>query len=117
MNGKLKLLLGAAGLTVVVAVISAVAVARWIPVRVGPAPPAPAAPPAPKFQAQNPASSVPAAPKAQAQKPASAAARPQPHAVKRPVADEPPAYGLPLEIHLQAPEVPPEIRQPSPPFP
>jgi len=43
---------------------------------------------------------------------------PQIPAAEKPAPEAPhPAYGLPLDIHIEVPEVPPEIRGPSPPIP
>jgi len=39
-------------------------------------------------------------------------------AAEKPAREPPqPAYGLPLDIHIDVPEVPPEIQRPSPPIP
>jgi peroxidase len=70
-------------------------------------PPAPAAPEAPQWKPPVKPEPPPAAEKP---KP-----KPPPLSALVPASKDPPLYGLPLEYRLQAPEVPLEIAEPSPP--
>jgi len=110
MKRKAWVLAAAAGLTVSILGLSATAIV-WIgsPGPAGMRPAAPEAPAAPAYQPQSakqPAASQPLASKGPLQ-----------HEVKRPPADDQPPYGLPLQIHLDPPDVPAEIRNPSAPVP
>ena len=125
MNRKVWLLLSMAGLIVLVTAVSAVAYLRWATAqRIGLRPAAPDAPPAPTFQppvGQPAAGKAPqsdhAAPAAIGRQPSAAqSGKPQQYQANRLPIDgtsDPPAYGLPLDIHIDAPEVPPEIAEPA----
>jgi hypothetical protein len=117
MNTKIGLWTAMAGLIVLVAAFSAISiVGRWPDGHARPLAPAPAAPAAPKFQSPTaPPERVEQLVRPEAGPPATIAG-PQQHEVKKPIDEQQPAFGLPLKIHLDVPEVPREIREPSAPI-
>jgi len=94
----------------VLTALLAVGLAAGCSCRREPSVPAPNAAEAPTY---GPSGALPTEPEAKPKPASGAAEAPLPHISRFPASKDPPAYGLPLEIKVEAPEVPEEIRGPT----